>query len=63
MALSAITGATAATLTAREIGSMPFEASEGNKYSQPANDPSATKRIMPTLTEEAHLGNMIDLHA
>ena len=42
---------------------MPFETSEGNKYSQPANDVSNTRRIVPTLTEETHLGNNIDLFA
>ena len=61
--ISSVTGVTAAMLTAREIASMPFEASEGSKYSQPANDAKASARIMPTLTEETHLGNMIDLYA
>jgi len=63
MALSSVTNTTTALLTAREIGSMPFEASEGNQYSQPANDTSNTQRIVPALTEEIHLGNMIDLYA
>ena len=63
MALSSITGATAAVITAAQVASMPFEASEGNKYSQPINDTSNTRRIMPTLTEEAHLGNNVDLYA
>jgi hypothetical protein len=57
------TGCIAAIITARQIGSMPFETSEGNKYSQPANDVSTTRRIVPTLTEETHLGNNIDLFA
>ena len=61
VALSSITGVTAAIITASEIASMPFEASEGTPYSQPANDASASARIMPTLTEETNLGNMIDL--
>ena len=57
------TGCIAAIITAQQIGSMPFETSEGNKYSQPANDVSTTRRIVPTLTEETHLGNNIDLFA
>ena len=63
MALSSITGATAAIRTAHEIGAMPFEASQGSKYSQPINDTSNTQRLVPTLTEESHLGNNVDLYA
>ena len=63
MALSSITGMTAGMLTAHQVASMPFEASEGNKYSQPINDTSNTQRLVPTLTEESHLGNNIDLYA
>ena len=63
MALSSITGMTAGMLTAHQVASMPFEASEGNKYSHPINDTSNTQRLVPTLTEESHLGNNIDLYA
>ena len=63
VALSSVTGMTAATLTAHQVASMPFEASEGNEYSQPLNDTSNTRRLVPTLTEESHLGNNIDLYA
>lgn len=63
MALSSVTGSTAAILPAREIGALPFEAGEGNQNSQPINDTSNTQRIVPALTEEVHLGNMVDLHA
>ena len=61
--LSSITGSTAAIRTAHEIGAMPFEASQGNKYSQPVSDTRNTERLVPTLTEESHLGNNIDLYA